>query len=49
MIQAGEKHRGSAQGPFARAKMLEGRGNIAFGANPVADLTLHEPTLAMGL
>ena len=49
MIQIGKKDRGRAQGPLARAKMLEGRGDVALFANPVLELGIHERTLPKGL
>ena len=45
----GQKQGGDAQGPPARPEMLEGLGDVAFLADPVLDLSVHEPTLTGGL
>jgi hypothetical protein len=45
----GQKQRGNAQRPPARPEMLEGLGDVAFLADPVLYLRVHEPTLARGL
>ncbi len=44
----GQNERGDSKRPPARPEMLEGLGDIALLADPVLDLRIHEPTLALG-